>query len=207
MYASLTGSTSTSWFGARTIVSMTLFAFAIIAITSGSAQSQDNCKIECYPNTKMINGKGGVGKSDNCRWILRTDGKPARLCDHIKCRKVCPNNQAASSVQDQQEAASGDNLRIEQQLEADAPLQLQQQQQPPQAMGIMRQMHGNKLSKAPVPGVVGGRLSQNNNNQAQAPSTSSNGRRMAPTLPPAVQYDENDTPPPISRFLDISPEE
>lgn len=206
MYASLS-STSTSWFGARTIVGMTLLAVAIVAITSASAQSQDNCKIECYPNTKMINGKGGVSKSDNCRWILRTDGKPARLCDHIKCRKVCPNNQAASSsVQDQQEAASGDNLRIEQQLEGDAPLQQQQQQQQPQAMGIMRQMHGNKLSKAPVPGVAGGRLSQNNNAQAPA-STSSNGRRMAPTLPPAVQYDENDTPPPISRFLDISPEE
>lgn len=196
MYANL--ATSTSWFGARTVVSLAV----LLALAVELAQAQDGCRVECYPNTKMINGKGAA-KSDNCRWILRTDGKPARLCDHIKCRKVCPNNQAASAAasqqQDQQEAASGDNMRIEQQLEGD------NQQQQPQAQGIMRQLHGSKLAKAPVPGVAGGRLS----NQPSAPATSASGsgRRMAPTLPPAVQYDENDTPPPISRFLDISPEE
>lgn len=173
-----------------------------VAIELSRAQ-QDNCRVECYPNTRVINGKGGVGKSDNCRWILRTDGKPARLCDHIKCKKVCPNNQAASSSvaqqQDQQEAASGDNMRIEQQLEADSPLPAQQ--------GAMRHLHGAKLAKAPVPGVSGGRLSQQLQQQQQPQQAPPSGRRMAPTLPPAVQYDENDTPPPISRFLDISPEE
>lgn len=197
MYAALT---STSWFGARTIVGALALAAVLGAIC---VAGQDGCKVECYPNTRVINGKGGVGKGENCRWILRTDGKPARLCDHIKCRKVCPNNQAASAiVQDQQEAASGNNLHIEQQLESDSP------QQPPAAMGIMRQMHGNKLAKAPVPGVIGGKLSSSHSGNLAAPAASSmNGRRMAPTLPPAVQYDENDTPPPISRFLDISPEE
>lgn len=203
-------STSTSWFGAKTVVS----AMVLLAVVAVAAEAQDGCRVECYPNTKVINGKGGVGKSDNCRWILRTDGKPARLCDHIKCRKVCPNNQAASSAQqqsaslvqqDQQEASSSDNMRVEQQLEADQPLASANQGE---SMGIMRQLHGNKLAKAPVPGVAGGRLSTSNQQpQQQQQQPASAGRRFAPTLPPAVQYDENDTPPPISRFLDISPEE
>lgn len=197
---------STSWFGARTVVAVSLAALALAAVV---AEAQDGCKVECYPNTKIINGKGGVGKGDNCRWILRTDGKAARLCDHIKCKKVCPNNQAASaaaaSSQDQQSAASND-MRIEQQTEAESPNSATGNANEP--MGIMRQMHGNKLAKAPVPGVAGGRLTpapQQQQQQQQQQSTG--GRRMAPTMPPAVQYDENDTPPPISRFLDISPEE
>jgi len=210
--------TSTSWFGARTVVAAVVVVAGVLAIGMLEAQAQatdsQGCRTECYPNTKAINGKGGVGKGENCRWILRTDGKAARLCDHIKCKKICPNNQAASSaaVQDQQVSAASDNMRIEQQTEAESPNSAtgnsneQQQQQP---MGIMRQMHGNKLSKAPVPGVAGGRLSSSlgQQQQQQQPSSSTGVRRQAPTLPPAVQYDENDTPPPISRFLDISPEE
>lgn len=214
----LTISTSTSWFGARTVVA----ALVVFAALAACAQAQDGCKIECYPNTKVINGKGGAasGKKDTCRWILRTDGKPARLCDHIQCKKVCPGNQVqAASFAEQQETASSnsDNLRFEQQLEGDAPKQQEQQQQQPAAgesMGIMRQLHGSKLAKAPVPGVAGGRLhhqpaQQQQQQQPQRGSSSATqgSRRMAPTLPPAVEYDEKDTPPPISRFLDISPEE
>lgn len=191
----------TSWFGARTVVGCVVVCCA--ASLLASAQSNDGCKIECYPNTKVINGKGGVGKSDNCRWILRTDGKPARLCDHIKCKKVCPNNQAAS---EQQEASASDNLRIEQTVGDENG-----QPEPPrgtESMGIMRQMHGNKLAKAPVPGVAGGRLASSSQPQAQQPTApATGGRRTAPTLPPSIEYDEKDTPPPISRFLDISPEE
>lgn len=182
---------STSWFGARSVVA----CVALIGLMSAAVlvSAQDNCKIECYPNTKVINGKGGVGKGENCRWILRTDGKPARLCDHIKCKKVCPS----SSQQDQQEtAASSENLRIEQRVEgSDSP-----QTEP---VGIMRHLHGNKIAKAVVPGVQSGRLTASTGSNQYT----SAGRRMAPTLEPAHQYDENDTPPPISRFLDISPEE
>lgn len=197
-----------SWFNAKTVVA-TLALLVVLAIVKAQAQQQDNCKIECYPNTKMIHGKGGASKGENCRWILRTDGKAARLCDHIKCRKVCPNNQAASAAasqqQDQQSAASND-MRVEQQTEAESPNSATGNANEP--MGIMRQLHGNKLAKAPVPGVPGGRLSnQQQQQQPEVPSGSTGVRRMAPTLPPAVQYDENDTPPPISRFLDISPEE
>lgn len=204
--------TSTSWFGARTLVAALALVAVVIAQAQAQATDAQGCRVECYPNAKAFNGKGAVGKGENCRWILRTDGKAARLCDHIKCKKICPNNQAASSaaVQDQQSAAS-DNMRIEQQTEAESPNSAtgnanEQQQQP---MGIMRQMHGNKLAKAPVPGVAGGRLSAAAANQQpqQQPQPTTGGRRQAPTLPPAVQYDENDTPPPISRFLDISPEE
>lgn len=215
MYAGV--ATSTSWFGARTVVAGMLLVALVGALAAEAQQTSDGCRIECYPNTKLINGKGGVGKSDNCRWILRTDGKPARLCDHIKCRKVCPNNQAASAAAassqlDQQETAAStqqqDNLHIEQQLEGDSPAAPSGDQ----PMGIMRQLHGNKLAKAPVPGVAGGRLTaateQHQQQQPQQPQQpQAGGRRMAPTLAPAVQYDENDTPPPISRFLDISPEE
>ena len=213
MYQSAGG--ATSWFGARTVVAVVVVATVCLAAAGqqAQAQSQDGCKIECYPNTKLINGKGGAGKGDNCRWILRTDGKAARLCDHIKCKKVCPNNQAASSLatsgQDQQSAAS-DNMRIEQQTEAESPNSATGANTNDQPMGIMRQMHGNKLAKAPVPGVAGGRLSQQPAPSAGPSSASgvSGGRRMAPTLPPqGPAYDENDTPPPISRFLDISPEE
>lgn len=199
---------STSFFNARTVVaSVLLVAVTAAALAEAQATDAQGCRTECYPNTKMINGKGGIGKNENCRWILRTDGKAARLCDHIKCKKVCPNNQAASSAaaDQQQEAAASDNLRIEQQTESDAPMSASNEGQ---NMGIMRHLHGNKMSKAPVPGVAGGRLASGSgaptNNQQAAPS---GGRRMAPTMPPAVQYDENDTPPPISRFLDISPEE
>lgn len=210
--------TSTSWFGARTVVAGLVLAVLLVGALAAEAQqpTNDGCRIECYPNTKVINGKGGVGKSDNCRWILRTDGKPARLCDHIKCRKVCPNNQAASSAPvDQQETAAStqqsDNMHIEQQIEGDSPAAPAPAAAPAagaESMGIMRQMHGNKLAKAPVPGVAGGRLTEQQQQQPQQPQQpQQGGRRMAPTLPPAVQYDENDTPPPISRFLDISPEE
>lgn len=205
--------TSTSWFGARTVVAVLAVLAVSLAVLAAEAQQQtsDGCRIECYPNTKVINGKGGVGKSDNCRWILRTDGKPARLCDHIKCRKVCPNNQAASAAVDQQETAAStqqsDNMHIEQQLEGDAAAAAPAPVSGSEPMGIMRQLHGNKLAKAPVPGVAGGRLTNQPQQQQPAQPISASGRRMAPTLPPAVQYDENDTPPPISRFLDISPEE
>lgn len=187
-------SASPSYFGASSLIVLV----ALVAV-GALGQQQDNCKIECYPNTKMINGKGHA-KSENCRWILRTDGKPARLCDHIKCKKVCPSNPvaaaAASQQEQQQEAASSENMRIEQQTEPDSPVE---------PVGIMRRLHGSKIAKVPVAGVAGGRLSS-------APAAASSqpvqgGRRMAPTLPPSVQYDENDTPPPISRFLDISPEE
>jgi hypothetical protein len=209
--------TSTSWFGAKTVVACALLAASLLAVSmEAQAQATDSqgCRVECYPNTKLINGKGGVGKGENCRWILRTDGKAARLCDHIKCKKICPNNQAASSsasaaaAQDQQSAAS-DNMRIEQQTEAESPNPATGGSGEQQPMGIMRQMHGNKIAKAPVPGVPGGRLSGSaaSQPQPQPASQTSGGRRQAPTLPPAVQYDENDTPPPISRFLDISPEE
>lgn len=200
---------STSWFGARTLVAALVVVLVVVQQAQSQATDAQGCRTECYPNTKMINGKGGVGKGENCRWILRTDGKAARLCDHIKCKKICPNNQGASAAaaQDQQSAAS-DNMRIEQQTEAESPNPATgNSNEQPQAMGIMRQMHGSKLAKAPVPGVAGGRLNSAAINQQQQPSASSGGRRMAPTLPPAVQYDENDTPPPISRFLDISPEE
>lgn len=174
---------------------------ALVALVVVVAEAQDGCRTECYPNTKVINGKGGVGKGDNCRWIVRTDGKPARLCDHIKCKKVCPANQA----QDQQEAAS-DNSRIEQQVESDSPLANSPAAAAgAESMGIMRQLHGSKLAKAPVPGVAGGRLNQPQGQSAS--SAQSSGRRMAPTLAPSVTYDENDAPPSISRFLDISPEE
>lgn len=203
-------SIATSWFGAKTVVAVAVVVLAVIAI---EAQAQDGCKVECYPNTKVINGKGGAGKGDNCRWILRTDGKAARLCDHIKCRKVCPNNQAASSsaaANDQQSAASND-MRIEQQTEAESPNSATGGASGPNSnepMGIMRKLHSNKLALAPVPGVAGGRLNQQQQKQQQQQQQQQTGaRRMAPTLPPAVQYDENDTPPPISRFLDISPEE
>lgn len=195
---------SRSTFGASTAVASLAVALSLMAVLA-EGQSSDGCRIECYPNTKLINGKGGPGsKSDNCRWILRTDGKPARLCDHIKCKKVCPSNQAQ---QDQQEAASSTsgNLHIEQQLEGDAPL-ASANAGGSESMGIMRHMHGNKMAKAPVPGVSGGRLAKEPQPQPQQP-IAANGRRMAPTLPPSVQYDENDTPPPIARFLDISPEE
>lgn len=192
---------SAHWFGARSVVALGAVAMLALALAAG-AQAQDNCKVECYPNTKVINGKGGVGKGENCRWILRTDGKAGRLCDHIKCRKVCPNGQAASAAaaaQDQQGAAS-DNMRIEQQTEAESPNSATGSE----PMGIMRHVHGNKMGKAPVPGVQGGRLQVPVQQPQLAPT---GGRRMAPTMPPSVQYDENDTPPPISRFLDISPEE
>lgn len=189
---------SPSHFGATSLV--VLVAGLVCLVGVWAQQQQDNCKIECYPNTKAINGKGH-SKSENCRWILRTDGKPARLCDHIKCKKVCPSNPVAavaagSQQEQQQEAASSENMRIEQQTEPDSPVE---------PVGIMRRLHGSKIAKVPVAGVAGGRLS--------APAAAANsqpvqgGRRMAPTLPPSVQYDENDTPPPISRFLDISPEE
>ena len=210
-------------FGARTVVASAVLAAALLAASTALAQLQqqqqqqqvgaDGCRIECYPNTKMINGKGGAGKGDNCRWILRTDGKPARLCDHIKCSKVCPQNNraaaAAGAQADQQEAAASslasDNLRIEQQLERDTGAGGESGVAQP--MGIMRQLHGAKLAKAPVPGLSGGRLAGQQQQQQQHSSPAAPGRRMAPTLPPSVQYDENDTPPPISRFLDISPEE
>lgn len=201
MYAS---SIHTSWFGARSVVACIVIVGCAASMLA-MGQQNDGCKIECYPNTKVINGKGGVGKSENCRWILRTDGKPARLCDHIKCRKVCPNNQAASASQEQQEASASDNLHIEQQVgdengQPEAPKT--------ESMGIMRRLHGDKLSKAPVPGVAGGRLTPvASQPQQPAASGQTGGRRTAPTLPPSVEYDEKDTPPPISRFLDISPEE
>lgn len=203
---------STARFSARTAVAALAVALSLFAAVA-SGQSADGCRVECYPNTKLIHGKGGIGssKSDNCRWILRTDGKPARLCDHIKCKKVCPNNQAASAAsaqqQDQQEAASSTsgNLHIEQQTEPDLPL-ASSMGAGSESMGIMRKMHGNKLAKAPVPGVAGGRLASPPQPHSQQP-IAPNGRRMAPTLPPSVSYDENDTPPPIARFLDISPEE
>lgn len=164
--------------------------------------SEGACKIECYPNTKMINGKG-AGKNENCRWIMRTDGKPARLCDHITCKKICHGNRA--QLDHLEGASSNDNnnnLRIEQQLgdENGAPLDSE-------PMGIMRHLHGSKMAKAPVPGLAPNQR-VSSPALAPAPASSSVGvRRMAPTLPPSVQYDENDTPPPISRFLDISPEE
>lgn len=208
----MTSSTSTSWFGARTVVaSLALLGLSLVLAAEGQAVDSSGCRVECYPNTKLIHGKGGA-KGENCRWILRTDGKAARLCDHIKCKKICPNNQAA----DQQEAASAtENLRIEQQLEGDSPSPVAAaapQGQQAESMGIMRRMHGNKLAQAPVPGVAGGRLSSQHAQGAASGSTgtgsaATSGRRMAPTLPPSVQYDDNDTPPPISRFLDISPEE
>lgn len=195
--------TSTSWFGARTVVTALALLVSLAALVQAQAVGSDGCRVECYPNTRAINGKGGVGKGENCRWILRTDGKAARLCDHIKCKKICPNNQAASAAaaasQDQQSAAS-DNMRIEQQTEAESPASATGE-----PMGIMRHLHGNKMSKAVVPGVAGGRLASSQPQQPAVPT--SGGRRVAPTMPPAVQYDENDTPPPISRFLDISPEE
>lgn len=191
------GSMSTSWFGARVVVGAII---GLVTLGALVAEAQDGCRVECYPNTKTINGKGGVGKGENCRWILRTDGKAARLCDHIKCKKVCPANQG---TQDHQGAAS-DNMRIEQQTEVESPNPASGGGAE-QAQGIMRHVHGNKLAKAPVPGVAGGRL-------ASAPAAPqvgpvAGGRRMAPTLAPATQLDENDTPPTISRFLDISPEE
>lgn len=203
---------STSWFGARSVVAAAVLAVAALAALATLAQAQDGCKMECYPNLKLINGKGGLQSKENCRWIMRTDGKAARLCDHIKCRKVCPNNQAAASsaqLADQQEAASSvasDNLHIEQQIEGDQPSSVASSASSGESMGIMRQLHGNKLAKAPVPGVAGGRLSAAQSQSQQQPISPS-GRRMAPTLPPSAQYDERDTPPPISRFLDISPEE
>lgn len=200
-------SLGTSWFGAKTAVAVALVVVAVVAFGQ-EVGAQDNCKVECYPNLKQINGKGGSSKGDNCRWILRTDGKAARLCDHIKCRKVCPNNQGASAAaaQDQQSAAS-EGSRIEQQTEAESPNSATGGNDQP--MGIMRKLHSNKIAQAPVPGVAGGRLQQQQQQQPkqQQQAQSTGGRRMAPTLPPAVQYDENDTPPPISRFLDISPEE
>lgn len=189
---------SNGCFKAGTLVAAGLLLMGALAL-SASAFNDDGCKIECYPSSKM-SGKGagsGSGKNDNCRWILRTDGKPARLCDHIKCKKVCPNGGAQSlGSADQLEAASSpaSDMRVEQQLEPDQP------------MGIMRHLHGSKMAKAPVPGVSGGRLSPSAGASSGGQSFSG-ARRMAPTLPPAVQYDENDTPPPISRFLDISPEE
>lgn len=215
-------SSSTSWFGARTVVALAgVCCVLVIVLGANTAHAQqqgaDGCRIECYPNTKMINGKGGVtsmssGKKENCRWILRTDGKPARLCDHILCKKICPHQttHAQQQVEQQDTASSSENAHIEQQVEPDAPLSLSSvQEKPAESMGIMRQLHGNKLAKAPVPGVAGGRLSSSNNgNQQQQQQQQANGaRRMAPTLAPSVEYDEKDTPPPISRFLDISPEE
>lgn len=196
-------------FNAKTMIAMAALALVILSVVSeAQSQSADGCKTECYPNTKLINGKGISGKGENCRWIMRTDGKPARLCDHIKCRKVCPN-QAAVPVEAAEASASSDNaMRIEQQLgdENGTPLS------DVQPMGIMRHLHGSKMSKAIVPGVAGGRLPAASQQQQQQQPIAplqpvSGGRRMAPTLPPAVQYDENDTPPPIARFLDISPEE
>lgn len=186
-------SSSMSWFGAKTIVASVVIALALLALV---AEAQDGCKTECYPDKKLFTkGSTGVGEHNTkCRWMLRPDGKPARLCDHIKCRKVCPGDQ------DQQGDAS-DNMRIEQRTERDSD-SVRLQQGPgagsSQPMGIMRQLHGNKLAKAPVPGVAGGRLASQPATPAPA---SSNGRRMAPTLPP-----ETDTMPPIARFLDVSPE-
>lgn len=189
-------SSTVSWFGAKTIVASVVIALALLALV---AEAQDGCKTECYPDKKVF-GKGGNGKGEHCRWILRPDGKAARLCDHIKCRKVCPGDQSAM-VQDHQGDAS-DNMRIEQRTERDSGLQ--QGANPNMglgggAMGIMRQLHGSKLSKAPVPGVPGGRLVSPPS--TSAPSTSF-GRRTAPTLAP----EDADTPPPIGRFLDVSPE-
>lgn len=207
---------STNWFSARTLVCLALASAALCALgANGQAVDAQGCRTECYPNTRHINGKGGVGKGENCRWILRTDGKAARLCDHIKCKKICPNNQAASAnlQQDQQVSAASDpsSMRVEQQTESESPNSATGGQQAASGapMGIMRQLHGAKLAGAPVPGVAGGRLSGGaNSQQAQLPAQPQvGGRRMAPTMPPAVAYDENDTPPPISRFLDISPEE
>jgi len=222
MYKQL-GASSVGWFGARTVVALGAIVL-LVGVSLEQVDAQDGCRVECYPNTKVINGKGGVGKGDNCRWILRTDGKAARLCDHIKCRKVCPNNQAASQLaaqqQDQQVSAASDNMRVEQQTEAESPSSATANAgsnsngsgagSGAPAMGIMRQLHGSKLAQAPVPGVAGGRLSASSGQQPaqqQQQQQQVGGRRMAPTMPPAVQYDENDTPPPISRFLDISPEE
>lgn len=214
---------SMSYFGAKTLIAGAI----LVAIGAIMAEAQDGCHVECYPNMKTYTGKSGPqGKGDNCRWILRTDGKAARLCDHIKCKKVCPNNQAASSsaaqsqvaaaaasAQQDQQGDASDNMRIEQSTEGDSGSQAGASADMGLGMGIMRHLHGSKLAKAPVPGVAGGRLAAGSGSGAGAgpvptPSTpSSGGRRVAPTLPPAVQYDENDTPPPISRFLDISPEE
>lgn len=209
---------SMSYFGARTVIAGAIVVI-VAAMAASMAEAQDGCHVECYPNMKTYTSKSGPqGKGENCRWILRTDGKAARLCDHIKCKKVCPNNQAASSsaqsqvaaaAQDQQGDAS-DNMRIEQSTEGDSGSQAGASADMGLGMGIMRHLHGSKLAKAPVPGVAGGRLAPSSSSSQVPPasgSSSSGGRRVAPTLPPAVQYDENDTPPPISRFLDISPEE
>lgn len=194
--------TSTSgWFVAKTVVAASILLVALSVQTSSAIE--DGCKIECYPNSKPNNVKGAPGgKNDNCRWILRTDGKPYKLCEgasHIKCTKVCPSGVQATGSSDQLEAASSptSDMRIEQQLEGAANSN-------GQPMGIMRHLHGGKMAKAPVPGVAGGRISPSASNGTPS---SSGGLRMAPTLPPSVQYDENDTPPPIARFLDISPEE
>lgn len=198
-------------FNAKTIITTAALVLFVANCFVYAQQSADGCKTECYPNTKLINGKGISGKGENCRWIMRTDGKPARLCDHIKCRRVCPNQTTQAAEQAEASASSDNAMRIEQQLgdENGTPIS------DVQPMGIMRHLHGSKMSKAIVPGVAGGRLASGSAGSApvSAPASPalqqpiSGARRMAPTLPPAVQYDENDTPPPIARFLDISPEE
>lgn len=213
---------SASSFGVdKMIVASSIAAILCAVVVHAQVQlapDASNCRVECYPNTRMINSKGinRAGVEQHCRWILRTDGKPARLCDHIKCQKVCPNsNNNNNNLAEQQEAAatsassfdSSAMLRIEQRLENN---ETPREQPAPraEAMGIMRHLHGHKLALAPVPGVSGGSAAAGRvaaGNQAQAGGNGA--RRMAPTLPPAIGYDDKDTPPPISRFLDISPEE
>lgn len=196
----------------KTIVGLVACVLVVVAIVAESQLSNgDGCRMECPKMNQKSQGKQA------CRWILRTDGKPARLCEQPKCKRVCPkeNQEVAASNTDEQT-----QTRVEQQIEgtsssnqeadsasssstAPAPAPA-----PAPAMGIMQQRYGNKLKQAPVPGVAGGRLAPDSQPAAAPAATQQNGaRRFAPTLPPEINYDDTDTPPPISRFLDISPEE
>lgn len=197
---------------AKTLIGLMACLLIVVAIVAES-QSSDGCRMECPKMNQKSQGK------QNCRWILRTDGKPARLCEQPKCKRVCPkeNQETAASNTDEQT-----QTRVEQQIEGAISATTNQDDSsavasapapapspapaPAPAMGIMQQRFGNKLKQAPVPGVAGGRLAPDS--QAAVGSAQNAGaRRFAPTLAPEINYDDTDTPPPISRFLDISPEE